>query len=96
MFIKLSAAIKGLSLKGPFSNIGKTIRTDGSFSRHRTLKSSMDNHDTQPLRYLAEESKPPFGSQKQKMDVQKHQRMGQLEDRRILDSSNIKKITVIP
>lgn len=82
MLSKLSAAIKGLSLNRPFSNI---VRTDSSFGNHRTLKSSMDNHDTQPLRYLAKESRPPLVSEKQKMDVKKHQRMGNLEDKRILE-----------
>jgi len=74
MLSKISAAIKGLSLNRPFSTIGS-----------RTLKSSMDNHDTQPLRYLAKESKPPLVSESLKMDVKKHKRMGNLEDERILE-----------
>jgi len=85
MLSKLSAAIKGLpSLGRPFSKATRTLRTDSSLSSHRTLKSSMDNHNTQPIRYLSGESKPAFGSGKILPDIQKNKRMSQLKDDRIL------------
>jgi hypothetical protein len=82
MFLKLSAAIKGLSLGGAFS---KTVRTDSTASTHKTLSESMRNHDTQPLHYTTEQRIKPAASKLLTVDVGKHKRMGNLEDRRILE-----------